>query len=159
MQERWLYDEISINNALKQLKDNGIKHTGKIMTLFHNSTHFEAINLQNELNTPDDIDLILSTMVKCKEDSFLNAIDPLEKAYEDYANHSLEVANLPSVSIDGSTNVSAQSECSETYGMAMDVFAGYTEIAERDSEHVKEIGYQLNQLDVTMAGILKNLQE
>lgn len=62
---------------------------------------------------------------------------------------------MSSVSIDGSTNISAQSECAAAYETARDVLSGYTDIADRDSEHVKEIGYQLDQLDLTMAGFLK----
>jgi len=85
LHDHWLYDKVSVSKALKYLKSVGVKNTDRLSQVLNSSNRFESIDLQQSLNTNDDIDMILGTMVRCGSHDFEEAIKPLERTYGTYA--------------------------------------------------------------------------
>lgn len=85
LREKWFYDKTSILKAFDYFDRTGLKGTGKLRYIFKESKRFVPINLEEKINSYDDIDMILSSMERCDNHIFRNKIKPLEKYYGNYA--------------------------------------------------------------------------
>lgn len=85
LHDHWVYDKVSVFNALAYLKSVGVKNTEKLSQIFKESNRFESIDLQKSFCQYDDIDMILGTMVRCDNNEFEDAISPLNQVYGRYA--------------------------------------------------------------------------